>query len=197
MGIFPDNFTRSSFQPEDLAALLGDHGLVPGRVPDDFDDGFFDTGKVKEFLLGVAGDGCTHAATGRSEGHFDGDKAVATGERFDVEIVNEAQVNDVDGDFGVVTGFERFPEELFVGGTFDDRPGRRGRGGFKAKGVRVSRIEAEETTVGADSVGTAEHLGNVHRGAGGQGDGIATGYLNGAAIALEIDGGDLMHTKKV
>src|SRR5580698_273963 len=60
------------FQTENLAAILGDHGLMPRRVPNNLDDGFFDAREAKQFLLGVARDGCAHAAAGRREGHLDG-----------------------------------------------------------------------------------------------------------------------------
>lgn len=181
------------FQSEDLSALFGDHGLVPGRVPDDLDDSFFHAGKVKKFLLGVAGDGCTHAAAGRGQGHLDGDEAVAAGQRLDVKIIDETEVDDVDGNLGVVTGFESFPDEFFVGGTFGDGAGGSGRG-FEAESVGIRGGEAEQTAVGADGERAAERLGDINRGAGGQGDGVAAGDLDGVTIAFEIDGGDRMHT---
>jgi hypothetical protein len=93
--------------------------LVPGRIPDEFDVGFFDFVEGEEFALDIGGDLAAHMAPGRGEGHFDIDGGTGDG-----DVVDEAEVHDVEGNFGVVTVAELVPD-----GLFDDRGGRGGRDG--------------------------------------------------------------------
>ena len=187
-----------SVEAEDFAAGLGDHGLVPGGVPDDFDAGLFDGGKVEEFLLGVAGDGGAHAATGGGEGHFDEDMVVAGGQGGDAEVVDEAEVHDVDGDFRIVTGAEGFPDVfLFDGFAGGDLRGRAGVGGTEAEGIGIFGGNPVEGAVGVEGVGASEALGDVRAGAAGERGGGAGRDLDDFAITVEGDGRDVCHGRQV
>ena len=183
-----------SGEAQDFTAGFRDHRLVPGRVPDDFDAGCFDAGEVEELLLRIARDGRTHTATGGGEGHFDKDLIATGGQGLDAEVVNETEVHNVDGDFGVVTGAEDVPEMFFL-----QRAGRRvgdwgcRGGGGEPEGVGVFGGDAVEAAGRVDGVGAAEGLGDVHRGASGQGGGGAGGNLDYFAVAGQFDGGDVCH----
>ena len=80
-------------------------------------------------------------------------------------IVNQTKVHDVDGDFRVVTGLERFPHFLFQL-FLRERSARRGRGGgnwlhFDTQRVGVLRLDAKHVAIDDDGVGAAERLRDV------------------------------------
>lgn len=85
-------------------AFFGDHVLVPGGVPDELDVGFINVVDGEDFCLGVCGDDGAHAAAWGGEGHFYLDDFF-TVDLLDGAVVDEAEVDDVDGDFGVVDAF--------------------------------------------------------------------------------------------
>ena len=82
--------------------------MVPGRIPDEFDVGFFDFIEGEEFALDVRGDLTAHVAARGGERHFDVDDAVMEG-----DVVDEAEVNDVEWDLRIVAGAELVPDRLF------------------------------------------------------------------------------------
>ena len=115
-------------------ADFGDHGLVPWRVPDEFDIGFVDAGEGFDLGFGFLGEDGAHAAAGGGEGHLDGDEGAVAVAWGDLAIVDEAEVDDVDGDFGVVAGLELVPDALFIDGGAGVRGRRRLRGAERLRG---------------------------------------------------------------
>ena len=102
-------------QAEDHFAFFADHVLVPGWVPDDVDFGFAHAGDAFELAFGVFGDGGTHATAGSGHGHVHVELVAALKALFGVERVNQSQIDNVDGNFGVEDLFEGFPERVFFG----------------------------------------------------------------------------------
>ena len=94
------------FQAQDFAAAGADHALVPGRVPDQFHIGLLDGIKRQKSFLNVARDLAAQMAAGRSEGHFDIGLAVVDG-----NAVNQAQIDDIEGNFRVKTLTQLFPNQ--------------------------------------------------------------------------------------
>ena len=175
------------------AALGGDHALMPGRIPNDLDAGVLDVGEHEDLLLGIARDGGAHAAAGGGEGHLDEDLSLAAGEKINAHVVDQAEVDDIDGDFRVVTGAEGFPDHFLIHGIPDGSGGGRSGFGLESEGIGVGRTDAEQTALGMHSVGTAQGLGDVHFRTGGQGDDMARRDLDGLAIAAQRDSGDSVH----
>jgi hypothetical protein len=81
---------------------------MPGRVPDQFDVGFFDFLESEEFALNIRGDLAAHVAAGSGERHLHIDDAVVEG-----DVIDEPEVHDVEGNLGIVTGAELVPDGLF------------------------------------------------------------------------------------
>jgi hypothetical protein len=107
-----------------------------GGSVDDVDGGVVDVFDGEDAALGVGGDGGAHAAAGGGEGHFDFGFAAAGFCIDDAAIVNEAEVDDVDRDFGVVDVAELGPDGLFdVVGVFGDVGGAAGFFFFGGFGV--------------------------------------------------------------
>ena len=80
-------------------------------------------------------------------------------------VVDQAEVHDVDGDFRVVAGLERFPDLLFQllqrhRGAGLGR-GRLGRFDLEAQGVGVLFGEAEHVAIDDHGVAAAERLRDV------------------------------------
>ena len=82
-------------------------------------------GMVETFDFDILLQDGAHAASGGGEGHFDFHPMPAGGQRQDLQIINQAQIDDVDGYLRIVTG-AKLLHDLLLG---DVRGGRR-RGGF-------------------------------------------------------------------
>ncbi len=178
-------------------AYFGDHGLVPGGVPDQLDFGFVHAGEGFDLGFGFLGEDGAHAATGGGEGHFDGDEGAVGVARGDLAIVDEAEVNDVHGNLGVVAGLELVPDAFFIdGGIGVPGLGRGlgGDGGFEAESAGILGADAGEAHLGGDGVAAAEGLGDEDGVAGVKEDGVAGGDLDGGAVAGEGALGVLVHT---
>src|SRR5580698_5375981 len=100
--------------PQLLLAFLRNALGAPRRVPDDVDLRVGHARHTQYFALRVGGDRRTHAATGRGKGHLHFDEIAAAFLRLDFEAVNEAEVDDVDRNFGIVAGFELRPNVVLV-----------------------------------------------------------------------------------
>jgi hypothetical protein len=178
-------------------AGFGDHGLVPWGVPDELHGGFVYAGEGLDLGLGLLGEYGTHAASGGGEGHLDGDLCAAICGGGDLAIVDEAEVDDVYGDLGVVAGFQLIPDFFFVDGAFgmEGIPGAAGLD-VDAEGVGVLRGDACEAHLGGYGVAAAEGLGDEDGAAGWEDDGIAGGDLDGGAVAGECALGVFVHDFK-
>ena len=83
----------------------------PGRSPDHIDFGVADTGQLLEARLYLGADVDVLGAALRGEGKVDGDVlfrffGTLGGRSSELDGVNEAEVDDVDGDLGVVATFQ-------------------------------------------------------------------------------------------
>jgi hypothetical protein len=173
-------------------AFFADHGLVPGRLPGDADIGGADAGDEEDFAFGVFGNRGAHAAAGRGERHGDVDFVGGAfgrcrgGNRFDVHGVNEAEVDDVYGDLGVVNFFELVPDGFGVGGAAGEGGGGDAviDNGF-ADGVTVFAVDAEEAEIGLNGVAAAEALVDEEGGAGVEGVFVTARDLGGDEVAGE------------
>lgn len=87
-----------------------DHHGVPDGVPDDGDLGGVDGREGFNFFFGIGGYGGSHTAALGCEGHFDGDVEFIRRRLGNGEVVNEAEVDDIDRNFGIVAVFECFPD---------------------------------------------------------------------------------------
>src|SRR5947209_5596113 len=78
----------------------------PWRIPNNLDIGFEDARQIEKLILRVGGDGSPHTATlgGERHLHFN---ASAICKFVDMHVVDKAQVDNVDGNFGVVACLER------------------------------------------------------------------------------------------
>ncbi len=185
------SFFKGALQDAELHfAGFGDHGLVPWRVPDEFDFGVIDAFEGEDFAFGVGSNRGAHAATGGSERHFYQHRGFAVG-RVHAAIIDEAEVHDIHGDFGVEDGFELAPHGV-LGGAFDlDFFG--GLAGVEPESVGVFDIDAGEASRGGDRVGAAERLGDDDFHASWQGDRVTARDLHGLAITRELDFGVCVH----
>src|SRR5680860_1433568 len=75
--------------------------LAPGWVPDQLDVDVTDAGNGLDRGACVFFEDVAHAAAGSRHGHLDLDAVGAVGERLCLAEVDQPQVHDIDGDFGV------------------------------------------------------------------------------------------------
>src|SRR5688572_718304 len=102
-------FRRLRVQPELLPTFGGNHALMPGRVPHQFDIGFFDLVERQEFRLHVRGDLSPHVATGRGQGHFH-----VNNRPVDDDVVDQAKVDDVERYLGIIAIAQLIPDLLLT-----------------------------------------------------------------------------------
>lgn len=180
---------RRSNHPELHFPFFGNHVLVPGGIPDEFNAGIIDPFNGHDFRLGIGGNDGTHAATGSGERHFDADDGLTVffGDRA---IVNQTEVDDIDWNLRVVDALELGPDLILDGGILEGF-GRSDlfflRFEIDAHGIRILRGNPSEACGSGDREGAAQPLGDVNRSAGGKGDGVAAGDLDGVDFALERD----------
>src|SRR5579864_3305494 len=96
----------------------------PWRLPYDFDVRAFAIGHPEELILDLVRDHRAHRASWRRERHLNRDRAAVEN-----DSVNEPEVNDIDGDFRVVTFAQDFVDFVFgqhrwYWGDSDRFPGR-------------------------------------------------------------------------
>ena len=75
---------------------------------------FFYLRQLRELVFDIGPEHVSHAAPGRSHGHFDLDFVAAALGGRDLAGVDEAKINDVDGDFWIVNGLQLVPNELLA-----------------------------------------------------------------------------------
>ena len=120
------------------------------------DLGLFDRRQRRDFLPCILGDDRSHAATRRSERHLHLDRVSARCRLLDREIIDEAEVDDVNGNLRIETRLQRFPHRLFAKLT---RHCRALGGGHVARdGRRVFARDAIEAAVRAHGDVAAERL---------------------------------------
>ena len=92
------------------AGCSGNHGGIPGRLPDDVNGDVADFGDLANAGFHLVGDGLRGGAALRGEGHFNGNVAGVVV----LHIVDEAEIHDVDRDFGIVA-LPQGIHDLFAG----------------------------------------------------------------------------------
>src|SRR5260370_20385562 len=115
---------------------------VPGWIPDDLDLDFPDAGNALHLAPGVLLEHVAHAAPGRGHGHLDLHPLAALRQRHGLAVIDEAEVDEVDGDLRVEHRPQLLPALLLVELAF----ARRGLGGCwpHAESVGVLVVDAEE-----------------------------------------------------
>jgi hypothetical protein len=102
-------------QTEGLLTVGGDAGEGPGWIEDDFDVGFANALQFKEFALDLRGDLSRKRTSLRGERHFHVNAGVRRAlERLEMDVVDEAEVDNVAGQLGVVALLE-FRHDLLIG----------------------------------------------------------------------------------
>lgn len=182
-------------------ALDGDHTLIPGRLPDEFDGCVVHVFDGHNAALGIGGDGGAHAAARGGEGHLDHSAVFALIGLLDMAVIDKAEVDDVDGDFGVIDVLELVPDLSFeVAGILGNVGGGALRFFFRglgvnAEGVHILGADTGEAEVSRHGIGATEGLGDDHLHAEGQFDGVTTGDLDGVHFTFQFEGG--VHGKKI
>src|SRR5258706_437498 len=106
-------------QAEKFFAVGRDLRETPRGIKDDFDVGFADAGQFKELALNLGGDLSGEGTALRGQRHLHVDARIAGFRNgFEANVVNEAEVNDVAGEFGIVT-FLELGENLLLGEAHD------------------------------------------------------------------------------
>jgi [glutamine synthetase] adenylyltransferase / [glutamine synthetase]-adenylyl-L-tyrosine phosphorylase len=172
---------------------------MPWRVPNHFDHRFVDAGQCEQFFLRIPGDNAAHAATGSGQGHLDIHAVAGFAERFDAEVIDQSEIDNIHRDLRVITGFERIPELLFEGHPIGRREagslrriGCSGAGG-QSQGVNVRGPDSEEAVRCAHGVIPAQGLCDIDNGAGCEGDVSTGGYFDRGAVPLQGKGDNLIH----
>ena len=138
------------------------HRLMPGWIPDDLHDCIVNSGYGEDLLSGIAGDDFAHSAAGGRQSHFDTDFVFPGGEERFVEIVNQAEVDDVDGYLGIEAVCEFFPDGILFNGRFGLVVREGSWGGLTAQGIAILAIDPKQGAPGVDREGAAEFLGDVN-----------------------------------
>ena len=81
---------------------------MPRRIPHQLDVGFFNLVEGKEFGLDIPSDLSAEMAARRRQRHFD-----VNASSLECDVINEAKVNNVEGDFRVVAIPKLVPYLLF------------------------------------------------------------------------------------
>ena len=92
------------------SAGFADHVLVPRRIPDELHVGFIDAVYAQNFALRIVRDCRSHSATGRGQSHFYFDARSAIFFFAQATIVDQTEINNVNGDLGIVTLPELVPD---------------------------------------------------------------------------------------
>src|SRR5580658_8934560 len=93
---------RTLFDAQLFAGFGAEAFGSPGGFPDDVDVGVADAGELLDAGLYLSADIDVLGASLGGEGHIDGDILLAFGKIVEADFVDEAEVDDVNGDFGVV-----------------------------------------------------------------------------------------------
>src|SRR5690625_3836235 len=140
---------------------LGHHVLGPRRVENQF---YFDAGyavKLTDFVPDLRGQDIAHATARRGQRHRDDHGPRAVVQVLDFALVDQPQINDVDGNFRVVAGLEPFLDQLFqllfAGAViarilFLD---------FLAQRVRIRTVNAKQIALEIDCVTVPQCLGDT------------------------------------
>ena len=128
-----------------------------------------------------------HSAAGRRESHFYRHMMKAVLQLNDGHIVDQAQVDDVHGDFRVIHTFQRIPDPFFQCGVLIQRSRFRRRF-FRssAKGVRVLPRDTGQAVVRSHGIGAAQYLGDIHAFPFRQGEHIPAGDLDRRHFSFEF-----------
>ncbi len=177
---------HGSIDPELSFAVAGNAFGVPRRIPHQFNVGASDAWQVGDALARFGGEDGAHAASWCGEGHCDvhffACDVVCV---FGGDAVDQAEVHDVDGDFGVIDVAQLFPHEIVgegeLGSVCADELGESECIGI----VGLNAVEAAGAW-GMDGVGIAEALGDDDFRALGNHHGRSGGDLDGLDGAEQV-----------
>ena len=152
--------TGSLHQAGLKSGFVGHHALVPRWIKNEIDDDIGNCRDDGDLLLRILYKDVTHTAARRSQCHVNTHRALAIAEWGHVAPINQPELDDIDGNFRVVTGLELFPDDGFdigVRGTFGNF-GRRYR--LLAQCIGIDAGHAEQIALDVDGKAAAEGLCN-------------------------------------
>src|SRR6476619_681149 len=97
------------FEPKNPSPFSRDHRLMPGWIPNNFDVRLLDRIEHQQLLLSISSNHCAHPAAGSGQCHFHVHSMMPARKLLNMEIVHEAEIDDVHGNFRIVTGAEGIP----------------------------------------------------------------------------------------
>src|SRR5271170_3669334 len=104
---------RRLVDTQTLAALGGDHLRRPWRIPHEVDIRFRHAGQGHDLVTRVGRDRGAHAAALSRQRHLHFDFLGAVVGVLYFHSIDEAEVDDIDGDFGIEAGLELLPYHRF------------------------------------------------------------------------------------
>src|SRR3569623_1142592 len=146
------------------ARRLGHAALIPLRLEHQLNVDIGDVRHALHFTGDVALQNRTHAATGRGERHLDVDAIAALGQWHHVAFVDEAELDDIDGNLGVIAGGELGPHQFFVDAAVTaERGGVDGLvvGGL-AERIGIHAVDAHQAAYDITAVAAAERNRDAH-----------------------------------
>ena len=109
-----------------IAGFLGHLFRRPGRVEDDFHFHVAHARELAEDLLAVSDHLRAGGAHGAGHRHFDLAGRLVVGSRNQINLIDEAQIDDVDDQLGIDDLFQLFENEGFATTPIAERETRRG-----------------------------------------------------------------------
>src|SRR5215469_8583557 len=158
---------QSSAAPSEHSGLqacsLGHHALVPRRIEGELDACLADRRDPSKLVAHVINQDVPHAAARGGEGDLDVHRPCAVLVLLYVAIVDQAEVDDVDGNLRIVAGAHLFPgKTLHVLGV-RIRWQLGGLHCFLADRIGIVAGDAEQVAFEVHGETAAERLGNVTR----------------------------------
>ena len=161
--------------------------MIPRRVEHQIDIGFGDGRNHLELGAHILDEDLAHAATRCRQGHADIDLALAIFRAFQIAVIDQAQFDDVDGDFRIKTGAQLRPDQfldVLVACVCRQLQGLRNR---LADGIGILSGDAEQVSVNINGKAAAQRLRDVAGLSGRQGHFVALRHHHGSAITLEAN----------
>src|SRR5947207_1305962 len=94
-------------------ARFADRILVPRRIPDELHISFIDAVYAENFALRIVRDCRSHPAARRGQSHFYLHSCSAIFFFAQATVVDQTEINNVNGDLGIVTLPELVPDVFF------------------------------------------------------------------------------------
>src|SRR5206468_12985860 len=98
--------------PTRRSSDLGEHALIPRRLPHQFYVSFANPGNCEQLVLNIFLEKLSHAAALRRESETNRGLISSCGKRRDNTMIDQAQIDDIDRDFGIETRSQLMPNLL-------------------------------------------------------------------------------------